>query len=396
MSDIEQSVAAGEPATDAVHPMELALEQSFALSMPVAGEVREGQVVLANKNEVLIDIGAKSEAIISGREIDSLDEASRVQLDVGNTVTVLVVNPEDRDGNIIVSYAKALEENDWVVAADLLESQEIYESEVVGYNKGGLLVRVGRLRGFVPASQLSRARQLRRNSASNENILSAAVGKPLYAKVIEVNRNRNRLILSERTADREVRSVKRKELLEALNEGDIRVGRVVNLADFGAFIDIGGVEGLVHLSELSWKRINNPSDVLEVGDEVKVYVLNVDEERQRVALSMKRLQPDPWEEIDEYYQVGQLVPVVISKLARYGAFATINDDFGLEGLVHISELAEEHVKHPGDVVEKGQEMTARIIRIDAEQRQIGLSLKQVMSDRFLDMDLALADQDLGD
>jgi len=403
MSEFEQSFLTDDPSSDPDHPMHAALQQSFSLSMPVTGDLRTGQVVLSHKNEVLIDIGAKSEAIIPSREVETLNTEARDELSVGNSVTVVVLSPEDNNGNIIVSYVKAMEEKDWDLAAELLESQEVYEGKVAGYNKGGLLVNLGHLRGFVPMSQLSPNRRIRRNANNRDNVLSAAVGSDLFAKVIEVNRERNRLILSERAAEREVREARRSELLESLEDGVVRKGHVVNLADFGAFVDIGGIEGLVHLSELSWKRINNPGDILEVGDEVEVYVLNVDRERQRVALSMKRLENDPWTTIDDLYQVGQLVEVTISKLARYGAFAAISDDYGLEGLIHISEMSDDHIKHPSEVVARHEVTTARIIRIDPDQRQIGLSLKQVTSDRYMDVDLAMAgrydeedDSDYGD
>ncbi|MCB0010855.1 MAG: S1 RNA-binding domain-containing protein [Anaerolineales bacterium] len=371
-----------------------ALENSFGLSMPTAGEVRDGEVVATSKNEVLVDIGAKSEAIIRGNEIDDLDDTGKEALTVGKTVRVFVVDPEDSQGNIIVSYTKALEEKDWIEAADLMDKQDVYEGKVIGFNRGGLIVRVGQLRGFIPTSQLSPARNVR-NHESTERLLGKAVGETIFAKIIEVNRRRNRLILSERTADRERRANQRETILSTLNEGEVRDGRVVNLADFGAFIDIGGVEGLVHLSELSWKRVNHPSEILNVGDDVKVHILGIDLDRQRVALSLKRLENDPWDEIDSYYQVGQLIEATITKLARYGAFASLNDDYGLEGLIHISELSADHVKHPSDIVEKGQVVATRIIRIDPAQRQIGLSVKQVSSDQFLDVDLAMAEDAFG-
>ncbi len=214
------------------------------------------------------------------------------------------------------------------------------------------------------------------------------------ARVIEVDRSRNRLILSERAAAKEIRKEQRKQILGQLEEGDVCEGRVVNLADFGAFIDIGGLEGLVHLSELSWKRVNHPSELLEIGDDVSVHVLNVDRERGRVALSLKQLEPDPWEKVEETYSEGQLVEVTVSKLTKYGAFARINDEYELEGLIHISELSEDRVNHPRDVVQKGEVIAVRIIRVDSDQRQLGLSLKQVASDRFIEADLAMVEEQI--
>jgi small subunit ribosomal protein S1 len=272
-----------------------------------------------------------------------------------------------------------------------LDTQEVYTGKVVGYNRGGLLVKMGQVRGFVPASQLSSNRQMNNSGESTEEQLRRIVGQKIFAKVIEVDRSRNRLILSERAATKEMREVQRSQILDGLKEGEIREGRIVNLADFGAFVDIGGVEGLVHLSELSWKRVNHPADRLKLGDQVSVYILNVDQERQRIALSLKRLEPDPWNTIEQTYQVGQLVAATITKLTKYGAFARLGDEYELEGLIHISELSADHVKHPRDVVQKGQVVTARIVRIDPEQRQLGLSLKRVPSDQFMASDLALAD-----
>jgi small subunit ribosomal protein S1 len=368
--------------------MSALLDEAFDVGIPVAGELRSGYVVASRNSDVLVDIGAKSEAVISGAELAKLDQEARDELTEGTKVKVFIVNPENKDGEIVVSYAKALEERDWELAAELLESQDVYEGRVIGFNRGGLLTRIGRVRGFVPSSQLTISRQLR-NADDSDEMMQKYVGKRIKAKVIEVDRSRNRLILSERAANKEVREAKRAELLEELNEGDVIDGQVVNLADFGAFVDIGGMEGLVHISEMSWKRTSRPSDLFSVGDEVKVYVLNIDSERQRVALSTKRLEPDPWTKIDERYQVGQLVPVSVTKLADYGAFARLDDDeYDFEGLIHVSELSEDHVKHPNQLLRKGEEITARIIRIDPEKKQIGLSLKQVTSDRYMDSDLA--------
>ncbi len=375
-------------AETADHPMSFLLEEDFYLDLPQSGEIREGQVVAHRGSEILIDIGAKSEGIIPSDELDMMDQSTRDQLTVGNMVSVLIVNPEDRNGNIILSYTRAMEEEDWINAENLLESQDVYLAKVIGYNKGGLLVMFGQVRGFIPASQLGSQR--RSSEGSSQERLRNYLGEELSAKVIEVDRSRNRLILSERAAMKEIRASRREKLLDELEEGEIRKGRIVNLAEFGAFVDIGGIEGLVHLSELSWKRVNHPSDLLKVGSEVEVYILGIDRERNRVALSLKRLEPDPWTVIDQMYQEGELVEATVTKLTRYGAFARLNDDFALEGLIHVSELSDEHVNQPQDVIEVDQIVTARIIRIDPQRRQLGLSLKQVMSAKYLESDLARA------
>ena len=370
------------------HPMDFLLDEE--LNLPSAGEIRTGSVVTQRSNEILIDIGAKSEGVIDTREIASLDQDALAYLAVGNEVLVYVVNPEDGNGNIILSYTKAKEEEDWVKAVELMESQDVCECSVVGFNRGGVLVDVGLVRGFVPNSQLRRDRRIRRDDQpESQRAMQAMIGEIIRAKIIEVNRERNRLILSEIAASKEIREAQKAELMSDLSVGDVFDGRVVNLANFGAFVDIGGIEGLVHLSEISWKRVSKPSDVLQVGDKVKVSVLKIDDERQRIALSIKRLEADPWTLIDDSYQVGQLVEATVTRLTKFGAFARLNDNNELEGLIHISEMAEDRVEHPRDVVTADDNVMVRIIRVDSEQRQLGLSLKQVSSEKFLEADLAM-------
>lgn len=372
--------------------MDFLLDEELGLEVPKAGEIRKGEVVEHHKNAILVDIGAKSEGIIVGSELDEVRDHERDDLAVGNEILVYVIDPEDEEGNVILSYSKAVEEQDWQTVQELADNGETYQGQVVGHNKGGLLVQVGRLRGFMPISQLSVDRNFDRNRSTAAQ-LQNIVGEKIVAKVLEVDRSRNRLILSERAATREKRAARREALLQELEPGEVRDGRVVNLTDFGAFVDLGGLEGLVHISELSWKRVNKPGDVVQIGDEVQVYVLDVDEERQRVALSLKRLQTDPWTIVDELYEEGQLVEATITKLAQFGAFARIMDDYELEGLIHVSELAEGRVGHPKEVVRPGDVVTLRIIRVDPEQRQIGLSLNQVSSAEYMeaDMQMALAD-----
>jgi small subunit ribosomal protein S1 len=369
--------------------MDLFFEE-FTLHVPTAGEIRQGWIVEHNNNDILVDIGAKSEGIISSRDLESVSQEEKEVLTVGAQIMVYVVDPEDKDGNIILSYRKAMEEKSWVLATELLENQDVHNCEVIGVNRGGLLVQLDQARGFVPNSQLSRDRQLGNNPDNVQRTLQKLVGKSISIKVIEVDRPRNRLILSERAAAKEIRASKRADLLANVKTGDTHNGRVVNLTDYGAFVDIGGIEGLVHLSELSWKRINNPREKVKVGDEVKVYVLSIDQKKERIALSIKQLEPDPWEMVEEHYHIGQLVEASITKLTKFGAFARLNDDFELEGLIHISELSEEHIEHPSQIVKSTDIVSVRIIRIDADQRQLGLSLKQVSSAKFLEMDMALA------
>lgn len=367
------------------HPMEFLLEEEF--NLPIAGEIRQGWIVEKRPHELLVDIGAKSEGVIPNQEYDKLDQAVRDSFVIGEEVTVLVVNPEDQDGNVILSYAKAAEEEDWQQALQHMNEKTAYVGKVVGINRGGVIVRMGELRGFVPNSQLDYGRFPDKNVGQEQ--LQKLVGKKLTVKILEVDRERGRLIMSERAAMRERRENQRQELLETINPGDVFTGRVINLTNYGAFVDIGGIEGLVHLSELSWKRVKTPADVLNVGDEIKVAVLSIDQEQQRIALSLKQLETDPWTIVDQLYTEGQLIEATITKLTKFGAFARLNDDYELEGLIHISELAQDHINHPREIVKVEDTVTVRIIRIASDQRQLGLSLKQVDSAAYIETDMAL-------
>ena len=376
-----------EQVMDSTNPMSMFLEEDFSLYMPKTGEICEGTVVYNGNQEVLVDIGAKSEGMIDIREVEQMNKPTRAELYVGNTIPVYVLQAEDHNGSIILSYEKAIAESDWLMAQNLLESQEDYEATILGFNKGGLLTTVGKVRAFIPASQLGATSYAQRS----EEHLSQFVDEVLSTKVIEVDRSRNRLILSAREAMQKSRDAHKSKLLGQLQVNDVCHGKIVNIEDFGLFVDIGGVQGLVHLSELSWKRVSNPRDLYEIGDDIDVSVINIDNKKQRVALSVKRLLSDPWSDITAHHHEGELVEVTITKIERYGAFARINSGIGLEGLIHISEFSDKRVKHPSQVVEKGQIVNARVIRINSEQRQLGLSLKQVDSAEHIEQDLKDAD-----
>ena len=250
------------------------------------------------------------------------------------------------------------------------------EAEVSNYNKGGLLVNLDGVRGFVPASQVTEIRG--GDDASKQADMARLVGNKLSLKIIEINRHRNRLILSERQAVQERRDAMKERLIQEIHEGETRKGRVASIADFGAFVDIGGADGLVHLSELSWSRIKHPSEVLRVGDEVDVYVLGINANEKKIALSIKRTQREPWSQVAEKYQVGQLIRGTITQLANFGAFARIED--GVEGLIHVSELSDDRITHPRQLVREGDTLPLRIIRIDPQRRRIGLSLRRALDD----------------
>jgi small subunit ribosomal protein S1 len=380
----------GQAAESESHPMDAFLEgEAYELETPRRGEIRTGTIARISGSDVLVDIGAKSEGLIPAREIEGLSEEERAELTVGKEVTVYVVRSgTGGDVTTLLSLVRAEEEKDWQEVEGLLESQEAFEGEVSGYNKGGLIVKLGRLRGFVPASQVSLSRRRRAEGDTPDRRWGKMVGEPIVAKVIEVDRRRNRLIISERAAAREARKALKDRLIAELKPGEIRTGHVISLADFGAFVDIGGADGLVHLSEMSWKRISHPRELVEVGQEVKVKVLSVDPERKRISLSLRELEEDPWDRIVDWVKEGQLIEGKITKLTKFGAFARLTDiqEFDIEGLIHISELSDRRIEHPREVVQEGQVITLRVTKVERERRRIGLSLKKVDSPEYAEMD----------
>jgi small subunit ribosomal protein S1 len=371
----------------------LLAEGDLSLNMPRSGEVRTGVIASVTGDEILVSIGAKSEGVIPSREIQQLPADIRENLVVGEEVQVLVVSPESKQGTLLLSIQRAMEEEDWTKAEELMKTKDAFESEIAGYNKGGLIVHMGNLRGFVPASQVSLTRRMAYGGDSPDQRWSGMVGEPIMTRVIEVDRQRRRLILSEKAASQESRESLKARLLEELQEGSVRKGRVTSLADFGAFVNINGADGLVHLSEISWDHIDHPKDVLKVGQEIDVKIISIDREKNRIGLSIRQLANDPWDEHIKDYQVGQLIEGKITRLTKFGAFAQIDDN--LEGLIHISELSERRVEHPKEVLTVGDVVTLRIIKIDTNRRRIGLSLRKVESLKYSEMDweLALAEFD---
>jgi len=344
------------------------------------GDVVEGMVARVDADEVLVDIGQKSEGVISNREMGSVGDTGL--LHVGQKLLVYVVQPESAEGHATLSLKRARMEQSWRDAEQWMAEDRVIEAPVIDFNKGGLIVEVG-VRGFVPISQISELRGLAKGPDSGDSPqvaerLAAMRGRTLKLKIIELNRARNRLILSERLAMQEERAGRKEALLHELEPGQIRTGRVTSLAAFGAFVDLGGADGLVHISQISYSRVSHPSEVLKVGDEVKVYVLSIDPQTKKIALSLKKAQPDPWTLVEERYQVGDVVEGTITKLAKFGAFARIDD--GIEGLIHLSELADGPVEKPQDVVSEGQEVKLRVIAINSQRRRLGLSLRQAQGD----------------
>ncbi|NMA12774.1 MAG: S1 RNA-binding domain-containing protein, partial [Chloroflexi bacterium] len=379
---------------EAFDNMESLLEaKGLSIDFPRQGETREGIIASITPDQILVNIGTKSEGVITGRELESIPKEERDALQVDQKINVYIVNPEDSSGNLVLSYMRAREEESWQKAEELLSSKEAIDSKIVGYNKGGLLVELGSLRGFVPASQVSLIRRMETTGDSPEQRWGKMVGNPVKVCVIEVDRERRRLIMSERAASNETRETVKERLIESLKEGEIRTGRVASLADFGAFININGADGLVHLSEISWDHIKHPSEALEVGKEVKVKVISIDKEKKRIGLSIRQTQDDPWVERLAKYQVGELVEGTITRLTKFGAFAKLDDD--VEGLIHISEISEKRIDHAKEVLHEGDKVTLRVIKVDPDNHRIGLSIRRVDSMAYAELDwMSLLDSDL--
>ncbi len=382
-----------DPQDESVNEMERYLaEPVHALRSVKRGDVVEGAIVAIGRDEILVDIGLKSEAVLPLKELSTSGYGSLEEMHNDDVILVYVLQPETVDGHAVVSVKKARQEHQWRVAQEMYERGDMIDAEVIESNKGGLIVNLSGVRGFVPISQIMNLK--REDSADNAETLAklqAMVGKTLKLKIIEINRNRNRLILSERLAMQEWRARRRDELLNELQVGEVRRGVVSNLAHFGAFVDLGGADGLVHISQLAWSRVNHPSEVLKIGQEVEVQVLNIDKERKKIALSIKRAEIDPWMTVDQRYVPGQIVTGTITKIAPFGAFARIEN--GIEGLIHVSEI-HPPTNEPKSALKEGQEVQVRILRIESERRRLGLSMRAVAA---ADAAVSVApDADIGD
>ena len=329
------------------------------------GDIVEGTIVKVDRDEVLLDIGYKTEGVIPSRELSIKHDVDPSEVvSVGDKVEALVLQKEDKEGRLILSKKRAQYERAWGTIEQVKEEDGVVEGTVIEVVKGGLILDIG-LRGFLPASlvEMRRVRDLQ-----------PYVGQTLEAKIIELDKNRNNVVLSRRAWLEQTQSEVRHGFLTQLQKGQIRKGVVSSIVNFGAFVDLGGVDGLVHVSELSWKHIDHPSEVVAVGDEVTVEVLDVDMDRERVSLSLKATQEDPWQHFARTHQIGQIVPGKVTKLVPFGSFVRVEE--GIEGLVHISELAERHVEIPEQVVQVNDDVMVKIIDIDLERRRISLSLKQ--------------------
>jgi small subunit ribosomal protein S1 len=345
------------------------LEADYDYERLRRGEIREATIVLIEENEVIVDLGVKRDGIVSQRDLDRLSEEVLGGLHVGDTVPVSILNTSNRQDGILVSLRQGLAQQDWLRAERVMESGEICEAEVNETNRGGVVVQFGRVRGFVPNSHLTSVRR----GLSKDRLHEAKeelVGKMLQLAVIEVDRRRRRLVLSERIATQQ----RREQLLEEITVGEVRTGVVCNIVSYGAFVDLGGIDGLVHISELDWQHIGHPSEVLKLGDDIEVYVLNVDRERNRIGLSRKRLLPDPWPLVTERLNEGDLIEGTVTNTVDFGAFVEVGQ--GVEGLVHISQI-------PGGqnalgALQRDEKLQVRVLRVDPWKRRISLSLYGTM------------------
>ena len=346
------------------------LEASFEnLTPPERGEIRNATILLIDpKGDVIVDLGTKQDGIVPAQDTERLDPEYRAKLTVGAEVPVYIMNPRDNDGNLIVSINQGLQQYDWEAAKALLDSEDVVEVTVTGHNRGGVLVRWRRLEGFIPTSHLVTVGVGGHDRRDSLNTLNNRV---LGVKVIEVDQERRRLIFSEREAQKEWRQQQKARLLSELMEGDVVTGTVTGLRDFGAFVNLGGADGLIHVSELAWHRVDHPRDVLKIGDEIEVYVLSLDRDTNRIALSRKRLLPDPWSDAMNRYHEGQQVEGTVTNVVDFGAFIALDD--GLEGLLHLSEMGDGTLKEPHSYVKKGDRLQLRISRLEPDKRRVGFT-----------------------
>lgn len=349
------------------------LEQSFEdMEEARRGDILSGTVLAIDKQGIIVDLGLKRDGVVLRSEFEALDDDHPYV--VGHRVTVMVIKPEDQDGNLVVSICQARASKDWDEAQTKMDAGELYNGQVVSINQGGLIVPFGDLRGFVPASHvLNLPRGLDDDARAHH--LSQLIGKDLTLKIIEVNPQRRRLVFSQREAQRESRDQAKERLLERLKEGDIVQGKVSSLRDFGAFVDLGGADGLIHVSELAWRRVRHPGEILTVGMDVEAYVLQLDQDGKRIGLSLKRLETNPWADAEQRYQIGQEVEGTVSRVVSFGAFVELTS--GIEALLHVSQMGDPPPASPEGVVAVGNNIVAEIIAFEPERQRMGLALRSV-------------------
>lgn len=349
------------------------LEESLAASRIERGDLIRGTVLAVDHHGLIVDVSWKHDGFVSRNDIERMG-MNVDDFEKGEEIDVTVIRLDDNEGSLLLSVSQARQNEDWKNAETLQETDEVWRGPVTAANKGGLIMPFGNLRGFIPASHVV---DLPRGLNEDDRVkyLDNLVGQEISVKVIEVNRKRRRLVFSQRLAERESRQARKEELLEKLQEGDTRSGIVSGLCDFGAFVDLGGADGLIHISELAWHRVSHPQEVVNVGDKVQVYILHLDESGKRIGLSLKRLQPNPWELVEEMYHIGQLVEGTVSRIEPFGAFVSMEP--GIEALLHVSQISDEENFDLRRVLYEGQRVLSRIISIESNKQRLGLSLKEV-------------------
>ena len=372
---------------DQIQDMGQLLESLDSMKTLHRGDIIEGIVMRADNDGIMVNIGHKSEGIVPPAEMKTLLPERMKEISLGDEIVTLVIKPETAEHGAILSVDRAVGEKGWKTLEDMTETEDsdiTLEGKVIGINRGGAVVEVNGINGFVPMSQLvsiprEKFRQEQeQEEAGKQNDHSDLMDMLLELKVLEIDRSRNRAIFSERQAVQGKRDEKKSQLIQEMVEGETRHGVVTGISSFGAFVDLGGADGLIHISEFSWVPVGSPEEVVKIGDELDVYVLRVDLETRKIALSLKRLEPEPWQTIGEKFQVGDIVNARVTNITNFGAFARV-EEF-VEGLIHISELSTETLNHPRDVVSQGDNVKLKIIRIEPERRRIALSLKQAQED----------------
>ncbi|MDE2801948.1 MAG: S1 RNA-binding domain-containing protein [Chloroflexota bacterium] len=340
------------------------------------GEVVEGVVMRVDQEGILVNVGGKSEGIIPAREARSLTPDALAALEVGTPLVAYVLQTERDEGTALLSLDRARSEQGWVILEKAVDSGELVQGVIIEHNRGGAVVLVEGVQAFVPLSHLLPATRDQRQQAESGGPVST--GEPSDYKVLEVDRRRRRAILSERLAWQSAREAQKARLMEELEEGETRTGKVSGISKFGVFVDLGGADGLIHTSELSWQPVADPEQIVKVGEEVTVMVLKVDQERQRISLSLRRLNPEPWDWVTENFTAGQIVNGTITRLTSFGAFAQIDE--GVEGLIHISELSSRHIEHPREAVHEGEVLELKILNVDPERHRLSLSRRRALEE----------------
>ncbi len=367
----------GQGVDDPKQTMEQLLDEHYPKKPLRRGDILDGKVIAKAPDEILVDIGYKSEGVVLAREMRTLEGETYEALSSGDNVVVYVVVTEDSKGRIILSIDKARGEQGWRILEKAMDNGDTVTGKIINSNRGGAVVDAEGVHGFIPVSQLvGTTREL--YVPDGEPPKEGFIGMEVQFKILELNRRRNRAIFSERQAQQAWKQIQKLRILQELEEGDKVKGKVVGISHFGAFVDLGGADGLIHISELSWDQVKHPRDVVSLGQELEVYVLRIDREGLKIALSLRRLQPEPWDKVEKEFHTGDIVPCTITKVAPFGAFARIAQ--GIEGLIHISEISAANVKSVEDVLKVGQELNLKIIRIEPDRRRIALSLKQLEED----------------